>query len=108
MALPGVNILLQNGGLGLAPLSDDAVVGIVFNGVAATSLALGTSFQGFGLDEFEALGIDAAYDTTNTVKVWRTIKEFYDAAGDGAELWIMLVSQATTVEAILTKTNTHR
>ncbi|MBL7779933.1 MAG: DUF2586 family protein [Saprospiraceae bacterium] len=107
MPLPGVNVLLQNGGLGLAPQSDDAVVGIVFNGVAATSLALGTSFQGFGLDDFEALGIDAAYDTTNTVKVWRTIKEFYDAAGDGAELWIMLVSQATTVEAILTKTNTH-
>lgn len=107
MALPGVSLLLQNGGLGLAPLSDDSVVGIVFNGVAATSLALGTSFQGFGLDDFEALGIDAAYDTTNTVKVWHTIKEFYDAAGDGAELWIMLVSQATTVEAILTKTNTH-
>lgn len=105
MALPGVSISLNNGGLGLVAPSDDSVVGIVFNGVAATSLALGTSFQGFGLDDFEALGIDAAYDTTNTVKVWRTIKEFYDAAGDGAELWIMLVSQATTVTNILDKAN---
>jgi len=104
MALPGVSILLNNNGLGLTAPGEDGVVGMVLNGVAATSLALGVSFQGFNLDDFTALGIDAAYDTTNSVKVYRQIKEFYDAAGDGAELWIMLVSQATNATTILDKT----
>lgn len=104
MALPAVSIQLQNGALGQVAANADGVVGIVFNGVAATSLALGVSKQGFGLDEFEAVGIDAAYDTTNSVKVWRQIKEFYDEAGDGAELWVMLVSQATNIQTILDKT----
>lgn len=107
MALPGVSITLNNSGLGLVALGEDGVIGFVFNGVAATSLALGVSFQGFGLDEFESRGIDSAYDTTNSVKVWRQIKEFYDTSGDGAELWIMLVSQATNLTTILDKTTTN-
>lgn len=107
MALPGVSLTLTNGGLGLVAPGADGVVGLVANGVAATSLALGTSFQGFSLAEFEALGIDSAYDTTNTVKVWRHLKEFYDEAGEGAELWLMLVSQATNLQTILDKTTTN-
>lgn len=104
MALPSVTIQVQTGALGIVAPGEDGICGIVLNGVAATGLALGVSHQGFGLDEFEALGITEAYDTTNTVKVWRTLKEYYDAAGDGAELWIMLVSQATNATSILDKT----
>ena len=104
MALPNVSIQLTNGGLGQIAANEDGVVGMVLNGVAATSLALGTSKQGFSLQEFVDVGINAAYDTTNTVKVYRQIKEFYDEAGEGAELWIMLVSQATNINSILDKT----
>jgi hypothetical protein len=104
MALPNISIQLTNGALGLIAPGEDGVVGIVFNGIAASGLALGVSKQGFGLDDFEAVGIDAAYDTTNSVKVHRQIKEFYDSAGDGAELWVMLVSQATNTQTILDKT----
>lgn len=99
--------MLETGGLGLVAPGADGVVGIVFNGVAPTSLTLGTSFQGFGLDEFEAIGITATYDTTNTVKVWKEIKEFYDTAGDGAELWIMIVAQAVTMANLLDKANAY-
>ncbi len=104
MALPGVSITLTTGALGLVAPGEDGVVGLVANGVAASGLALGVSKQGFGLDEFEAVGIGAAYDTANAVEVWRQIKEFYDGAGDGAELWVMLVSQATNLTSILDKT----
>jgi hypothetical protein len=107
MALPGVSITLTNGALGLVAPGEDGVVGLVANGVAATGLALGVSFQGFNLDDFTAIGIDAAYDTTNTVDVYRQIKSFYDAAGDGAELWLMLVSQATNMTSILDKTTSN-
>lgn len=104
MALPGVSIVLTKGALGLIAPGEDGVVGLVANGVAASGLALGVSKQIFGLDEAEAVGITAAYDTTNSMDVYRQIKEFYDSAGDGAELWIMLVSQATNITSILDKT----
>lgn len=107
MALPKISISLTSGALGLVAPGADGVCGMVLNGVAATSLALGTSKQGFSLADFIAVGIDAAYDTTNSVKVYRQIKEFYDEAGDGAELWVMLVSQATNIQTILDKTTSN-
>ena len=81
MALPRIEINLGNGSLGLVPVTTDAVVGIVLNGVATTQLALLTAKQVSSLKEAEALGITSAYDTANNVKVWFHIKEFYDAAG---------------------------
>ncbi len=107
MALPNVDIVLTTGALGQTEAGADGVVGIVFNGVAATGLALATAKQGFSLADFEAVGINAAYDTTNSVEVWRQIKEFYDEALTGAELWVMLVSQATNMQSILDKTTTN-
>lgn len=107
MALPKVSLTLTNGALGLVAPGEDGVVGLVLNGIAATGLALGVSKQGFSLADFVAVGIDAAYDTTNSVQVYRQIKEFYDSAGDGAELWIMLVSQATNIQSILDKTTAN-
>ncbi|MBV6442753.1 MAG: hypothetical protein EPGJADBJ_04477 [Saprospiraceae bacterium] len=107
MALPGVSITLTNGALGLVAPGEDSVVGIIFNGVAASGLSLGVSFQGFDLADFEAVGVTSAYDTTNSVEVWRHIKEFYDEAGEGAELWIMIVSQATNAQTILDKTTAN-
>lgn len=104
MALPNVSIQLTNGGLGQVSANADGVMGLVINGIAATSLALGVSKQGFSLAEFEAVGITEAYDTANTLKAWRQIREFYDEAGEGAELWVMLVSQATTITLALDKT----
>lgn len=104
MALPNVTILTTNGGLGQISANEDGVVGLVANGVAATGLALGVAKQGYSIADFEAVGITAAYDTTNSVKVWRTIKEFYAEAIPGAELWLMIVSQATTMTNILDKT----
>jgi hypothetical protein len=107
MPLPGVNIQVQRNGLGLREQSADGVVGLVANGVAATGLALGVATQIFSLAQAIALGITAAYDTTNNVRVYRDIKEFYDEAGEGSELWIMLVSQALTQTLIVTNTEQH-
>jgi Protein of unknown function (DUF2586) len=107
MALPNVSITLANGGLGQVIPNEDGVSGIVFNGVAASGLALGVSKQGFSLADFEAVGITKGYDTTNSVGVWRHISDFYTAAGNGSELWVMLVSQATSMATILDKTTNN-
>lgn len=107
MALPGVSITLTNGALGLVAPGEDGVVGIIFNGTAPSGLSLGESLQGFSIEDFEAAGITQAYDTDEEVKVWGHIKEFYDEAGDGAELWVMIVSQATNIQTMLDKTTTN-
>ncbi len=97
MALPSISITVGNGGLGLVLPSADGVVGLVMNGVATANLAIGVAKQIFSLEEAVALGLTTAYDSTNAVKVYEHIKRFYDVAGKGSELWVMLVSQAVNL-----------
>lgn len=108
MALPGVSILIQNGGLGAVTPTDDAVCGLLLQtDVAPSGLALLTAKQIFSLDDAVALGITAAFDTTNTCRVYKHIKEFYDEAGSGAELWFLLTSKAVTMSNLLDKTQAN-
>lgn len=104
MSLPKVTIEIQNGGLGQTTQTDDGVIGLVLQGVAAAELELLTPVLITTLQGAVDLGIDEAYDTTNSVKVYSQLKEFYDEAGEGAKLYIMLVQQAIDVETILDKT----
>lgn len=104
MALPGVSIQIQNGALGLIPQTDDNIVGLLLQGVAVSGgIQLLTPTLINSLQDAEDVGLDAAYDTANTVRVYKHIKEFYDEAGTGAPLWIMLVSQAVSMEDMVDK-----
>lgn len=99
MPLPGVTIEIQNGTLGQVPQTDDAIVGLLVQGPAVGGgIQVGTPTLYTSLAEAEADGITAAYDTANTVRVHKHISEFYAQAGDGARLWVMLVSQAVSME----------
>jgi len=91
MGLPNVIINIENGALGGVISLADGIAGIIFTGVAASGLALNTPKQIFSLKDAENIGIDAAYDTSNTVNVHRHISDFYAQAGTGAELWIIIV-----------------
>jgi len=91
--LPRVKIYFENGSLGSVAPSADGVVGLV-----STAAAVGTSFELKKpyvlrrLDDLIALGVDTAKDgdpPTSNEFLYRHVKEFYDEAGDGAELWIM-------------------
>lgn len=101
MALPGITIQIQNGALGQTPATDDGVAGLILQGPAPSGLAVGTPAQLTSLADAEALGITASYDTTGTVRVWKHINDFYAEAGTGAVLWIMIISQATSLETML-------
>jgi len=99
MALPNVNIAISGDGLGQTSLTSDAVAGLILSGVAvANKIALTEPKQIFSLKQAEDLGITESYDTTNSLDAYRQISDFYKQAGDGAELWIMLVSQVTSME----------
>jgi hypothetical protein len=107
MPLPKVEIQVQNGALGLVDPLADGVAGLVMTGVAvADKIALGESKKINSTQDAIDLGLDAAYDTTNTTNVYKSISDFYAQAGEGAELWIKIVAKTTTMEDMCDKANT--
>lgn len=97
MALPKINITLSNGALGLAIPTNDALSGMILQGPEPSGVSLLTPKLLTSVEDAEALGIDADYDTDNSVAAYKAIKEFYDSALNGAQLWIMVVSQAVSM-----------
>jgi hypothetical protein len=101
MALPNINIQLGNGGLGLVIPTNDALSGMILQGPAPASLALLEPKLITSLQDAVDLGITADYDSSNSTRAYKAIKEFYDGAGSGAQLWIMVVSNALNMETIM-------
>lgn len=102
MPLPNVNITLANGALGGVIQTADGVAGAVLTGVSASPLVAGAPFLVTSLTDAETQGLVAA---TNPF-AYRQVKEFYDEAGDGAQLYLMLVPSTMKVKDIADKTNT--
>lgn len=97
--LPGVNVKFENGNLGVVSVNPDGVVGIVASAVASDNFALNQHYVVFSLKEAETLGIKP---TINNYELHKTIKEFYDEAGTGAELWIYGVAKTRTLDQLVT------
>ena len=76
--------------------NNDAISALLMSGVAADGLDLGVSKMISTRKQAQALGIDAAYDTTNSVRVYRHIDEFFRMFQEGSQLWIMLYPQDVT------------
>lgn len=92
MSLRGVTI--KEGKIGPNVSGDGREFGLICNGVAVPGkAALGQSYTLRRPSDAIALGLDAAYDSANNVRVFRHISEFYRRAGEGQKLHIMLVSQ---------------
>lgn len=92
MALPNVNILLQNGTLGGLLQTDDGVCGMVLSGVSEGTYTAGTPLLIRSYNDAVNLGLT----TTNNAFALKHIREFYDEAGEGAKLYIMLVAVTMT------------
>lgn len=98
MALPKVIFNIENGGLSRLTAAIGKVPGMVLTGnTVASKVKIGQSYQVFSLKEVENLGIEE--EGTNAY-AHKQIADFYKQAGEGAELWLMLVSDATTQEAM--------
>jgi hypothetical protein len=103
MSVPNILFEIANRRLGGTDPTVDSTAGMVLSGVALPNLPLTTPKAVYSLKDTEALGIDEAYDTTNRVKTWQQISDFYSKAAVGTELWVMLVSQATSISDICDK-----
>jgi hypothetical protein len=92
-----ISISIVNQPVG-TPASTDNVMMLVTMGVAATTgtrpLVLDTAYLGTSLDDFyTGLGITEDYDYVNSVNVYQQVKEFFDAAGSGAYLWLVVTDE---------------
>lgn len=95
MPLPNVTINIERNGLGGVALTVDGIVGICLTGEATDDLDLNKAYPIYTLDEAKALGI---LETGANADAYKQIKEFYDEAGTGRKLWIIVSNDATTIE----------
>ncbi|WP_161531309.1 DUF2586 family protein [Riemerella anatipestifer] len=100
MALPKVLFNIAKDGLGGLVDTGEKVPALICTGTTVSGkVQLGSSYQFFSLSEAKDLGIT---ETENPF-AYKHIKAFYDKAGNGAEIWLMLVSDATTMTEMLNK-----
>jgi len=77
------------------------------SGLLATAVAVvgkldyGTHYAIRNLNEANALGLDADYDSTNKVRLFHHVSEFFRMAGEGVALHIMIVGQDTSMVELL-------
>ncbi len=107
MGLPGVNITLDNGAIGGAPTSNDGIAGLILTGATvsgANKVTTGNAYGIFSLNGATSLDIE---ETGTNAYAYSHIKEFYDTAGTGSELWIMMVTATITMEDMLDKSKNY-
>lgn len=99
-----VNITLANGQLGATLQTNDGITGLVVTGITDTGgYTAGTPLLVTGMADVTTAGIT---DTNNPFAI-KQIQEFYDQAGNGAQLYVMLVPPTMTVAQMADNTSTN-
>jgi len=109
MSQPKANVIIGNGNLGSQAQSEDGTCGLIVSGIAVGGkFALGDVLGPIAsLADAEALGIDAAYDATNTCLAHKHISDFYNNAPNGTLLYVMVVAKTVYLTPITLKTNAY-
>lgn len=91
--LPGLNIEFQNGQINTAVPTEDGVFGLLASAVAvADKFELNKAYTVKGMVDVAKLGI--LPDVDNGV-LYNKLKEFYEEAGEGRELWLIGFAKTT-------------
>ncbi len=94
MGLGNVNIRLENGALGRVAATDDGVAGLIMTGKAVPEkLELNRVYVFSSARDLTTHGITEAENPL----LYKEVASFYEQAGDGAELYVLVVSEATTL-----------
>ena len=99
MAVPNVDIVLGSGGLGRISGNSDGVAGLILTGAAVLvdgELLLNKHYQISSTRNLVTLGVTVE----NNPLVDKEVRAFYAQAGEGAELHLIVVSEATTLAAM--------
>ncbi|WP_297096381.1 DUF2586 family protein [uncultured Draconibacterium sp.] len=103
MSLPEVVISVKNGNLGGGAELADGVAGIIVSGDTAPdaeNFKIGEAKQFFSIGEVKDAGLDAQYDIDNATNAFKQVADFFTVAGDGAEIWVMVIAKTETLEDI--------
>lgn len=104
--LPGVTININNDRLGQTNQTEDTIAGLIITGstvAGAGNVTAGNTYQLFSLQDAIDIGITSG--GTNDY-AYQAIKNFYDQASKGAELWIMLTTASIQMSTICDLTET--
>lgn len=98
MGLPKVKVNYTTGALGRVVPSADGVFGLLTTGVAVPStFALATTYTLRSMDDVALLGITAV----NNAGLYKALREFYESAGAGTELWLRAFADTVTMTQML-------
>ena len=99
--LPYIKFNISTNGLGQNAADIQKIPGLIITGATGVGKAtIGKSYQIFSLQEAKDLGIE---ETGTNAFAYKHLKAFYDYAGSNAEIWFMLISDATTMTSALDK-----
>ncbi|MDB0601076.1 DUF2586 family protein [Tenacibaculum maritimum] len=103
--LPKVTINVNNDRLGGSTQTADGIAAMVLTGASVTGkVQVGETIQVFSLNDAKAKGIS---ETGTNAYAYKQVKQFYDEAKDGAELWLMLVAATVTMEDMADPTKAY-
>lgn len=100
-------VAISKGTPGASSTISDNICGMLLNGPAVaaagdvTGVVNGTAYSITKLKDAEAMGITAAYDSTNKVRVHRHISEFYRMAPEGTKLYFVVGAVAKTMKNLI-------
>jgi hypothetical protein len=89
----GVSITISKGNLGSTLQTADGVCGLVITGQSTAAYTLGTVLLLTSLQD----AVSAGWNETDDAFGYKQIKEFYAVAGDGAQLYVLPVSNTITL-----------
>jgi len=93
--LPGISINFENGNIATVVATEDGTLGLVASAVAVVdTFALDTPYSVKGMADVAALGILPDVDN---YRLYKTLKEFFEQAGEGTKLWLIGFDQTTKV-----------
>ena len=99
-----VNITLANGQLGATLQTNDGVAGMVLTGASESGgYTVETPILITSLADLGAAGVSVGGNPF----AYRQVKEFYDEAGAGAQLYLMRLNASVLVNVMADNTNTH-
>jgi len=109
MSRPDVIVEQKNGNLGRVLISNYGTGALVVSGVAvADQFALGDVLGPFkSPQDAQDKGIDAAYDTANSVLAFEHIRAFYSTASTGTNLYVMVVANTVLQSALADPNNDY-
>ena len=102
MALPQINIHINKDGLGRVPSLSDGVIALLITGTKTKAQSANNSLYTTPQLITAVSQLEALLITSNTeAAAYTQIVDFYNTAGNGAQLWVQLIAKDQTFTKLL-------